>query len=149
MFAADEHPFLDAVLARPGDDEPRLVYADFLDETGDPADAARAELVRVQVALARLSVDHSRRPRLIDRQSELLRHHRAAWSAPLAGLVAEVGFRRGIPDSVAIDAAAFLARGGELFARTRVGSGRSVVRRVRLLDPARVVPQLAQCPFLA
>ena len=59
MTFTDEQPFLDAIFARYHDDGPRLVYADFLDAAGDPE---RAELVRVQLALARLTEDHPRRP---------------------------------------------------------------------------------------
>ena len=147
MSAADEQPFLDAILARPADDGPRLVYADWLDEAGDPA---RADLVRVQVALARLPQDHPRRPELADRQADLLRRHVARWAEPLADLVAGVEFRRGVPEAVSVDAGVFVARGDELFRRTRTGpGGRSFVRRVRLLDPARAVADLARCPHLA
>ena len=42
--------FLAAIVDRPDDDLPRLVYADYLDETGD---AERAEFIRVQCDLAR------------------------------------------------------------------------------------------------
>jgi uncharacterized protein (TIGR02996 family) len=42
--------FLRAILERPGDDTPRLVYADWLDEHGDAADQARARLIRLQCA---------------------------------------------------------------------------------------------------
>ena len=66
-----EKPFLDAILAHYQDDGPRLVYADFLDETGDPADTAKAELIRVQVALAKLPPDHPRRSQLANREHEL------------------------------------------------------------------------------
>lgn len=149
MLPADEHPFLDAILARPHEDGPRLVYADYLDETGNPLDAARAELVRVQVAVARLPDDHPRTPDLRDRATELLHRHGRAWTAPLASLGAAFTFRRGIPDAVAVDAATFLRRGEELFDNTRVGGGQSFVRRVRLREPARVAPQLADCPLLA
>ncbi len=45
---------LAAVLANPGDDAPRLIYADHLEERDGPGDAERAEFVRVQVELARL-----------------------------------------------------------------------------------------------
>ena len=41
-----------AICERPEDDLPRLVYADFLDETGDPVAAAWAEFIRVQVEIA-------------------------------------------------------------------------------------------------
>lgn len=40
-----DRPFLEAIKAAPDDDAPRLVFADFLDEHGEPA---RAELIRVQ-----------------------------------------------------------------------------------------------------
>ena len=43
--------FLQAILESPDDDTPRLAYADWLDEHGDPD---RAEFLRVQGLLARL-----------------------------------------------------------------------------------------------
>jgi uncharacterized protein (TIGR02996 family) len=138
MHFTDEQPFLDAIFDRYGDDRPRLVYADFLDDCGEPD---RAELIRVQLALARLSDDDSRRPLLADRQVDLLARNRAAWTAHLAGLVVGVDFRRGIPDSVTVDAGTFLERGEELFARLRV-------RRLRLLDAAAVLPKLTASPLL-
>ena len=42
---SDRDAFLAAIAAAPEDDAPRLVYADWLDENGDPE---RAELIRVQ-----------------------------------------------------------------------------------------------------
>ncbi|MBM3979451.1 MAG: TIGR02996 domain-containing protein [Planctomycetes bacterium] len=139
MHFTDERPFLEAIFARDADDRPRLVYADFLDDCGEPE---RAELVRVQLALARLSDDDPRRPELSDRQAELLTRNRAAWTAHLAGLVVGVDFRRGVPDSVTVEAATFLARGAELFERLRV-------RRLRLLDVSAVAAKLAASPLLA
>ena len=140
MSPADEQPFLDAILARYQDDGPRLVYADWLDDRGLPA---RAEFVRVQVALARLPEDHPRRPELVEREAELLGRHLEAWTAHLAGLAKEGGFRRGVLDSASVDAAAFLSRGDELFRLA------PVLRRVRLLDAAPVMQKLIHCPFLA
>ncbi|QJW98924.1 TIGR02996 domain-containing protein [Frigoriglobus tundricola] len=139
MYFTDEQPFLDAVFDRYADDRPRLVYADFLDDSGEPD---RAELIRVQLALARLGADDPRRPALSDRQVELLARTRAAWTAHLAGLVVSVDFHRGIPDSVSVDADTFLARGDDLFRRLRV-------RRLRLLDPAPLLAKLAASPLLA
>jgi uncharacterized protein (TIGR02996 family) len=43
--------FLQAILDAPADDTPRLVYADWLEEHGQPD---RGEFIRVQCALARL-----------------------------------------------------------------------------------------------
>ena len=45
--------FLGAIRERPDDDGPRLRCADWLDEQGGPADVARAEWIRIEVALAR------------------------------------------------------------------------------------------------
>ncbi|HKB06377.1 MAG TPA: TIGR02996 domain-containing protein [Gemmataceae bacterium] len=45
----DEAPLYRAVLANPGDDAPRLIYADWLDERGDP----RGEYLRLDSELAR------------------------------------------------------------------------------------------------
>ncbi|MBN9119602.1 MAG: TIGR02996 domain-containing protein [Planctomycetes bacterium] len=139
MHFTDEQPFLDAVFDRYADDRPRLVYADFLDDSGEPE---RAELIRVQLALARLGEDDPRRPALSDRQAELLARNRADWTAHLAGLVVSVDFRRGIPDSASVDAVTFLERGAELFTRLRV-------RRLRLLDAGPVLAKLAVSPLLA
>ena len=139
MHFTDEQPFLDAIFDRYDDDRPRLIYADFLDDTGEPE---RAELIRVQLALTRLSENDPHRPLLCDRQAELLNRNRAAWTSQLAGLVLGIDFRRGIPDSASVDAATFLDRGEELFRRLRV-------RRLRLLDAAPVIAKLFLSPLLA
>jgi uncharacterized protein (TIGR02996 family) len=49
----DSDALLAAIVARPHDDLPRLVYADFLDETGE---GERADFARVQVELHRRGV---------------------------------------------------------------------------------------------
>lgn len=49
----EEHALLAAILAEPGDDTARLVYADWLDERGGRKRAARAELIRAQIEAAR------------------------------------------------------------------------------------------------
>lgn len=47
---SEDFPFLRAIFHRPDDDAPRLVYADWLEERGDP----RAEYLRLEVELRRL-----------------------------------------------------------------------------------------------
>src|SRR5262245_11803831 len=49
----DESAFLQALLADPGDDGLRRVYADWLEEQGRPAAAARAEFLRRTAELAK------------------------------------------------------------------------------------------------
>ncbi|MBO0700668.1 MAG: TIGR02996 domain-containing protein [Zavarzinella sp.] len=46
---SDRESFLRAITAAPNDMAPRLVFADWLDETGAPADAARAEFIRLEI----------------------------------------------------------------------------------------------------
>ena len=50
---ADESALLRAVCDNPDDDAPRLIYADWLDDTGNVARVARAEFIRLQIGLAR------------------------------------------------------------------------------------------------
>lgn len=51
MITSDESAFIRAAILNPTDDTCRLVYADFLDEQGSEEEAARAALIRAQVAM--------------------------------------------------------------------------------------------------
>ena len=73
-------PFLATILDRPGEDGPRLVYADWLEEQGD---ADRAEFIRVQIELAYLPDHDPKRDRLIDRESRLRNRHGEVWRADI------------------------------------------------------------------
>jgi uncharacterized protein (TIGR02996 family) len=64
--------FLSAICETPDDDTPRLVYADWLDDSGEPE---RAEFIRAQVELARPPAPRSR-----TRRREALRRVEALWS---------------------------------------------------------------------
>jgi uncharacterized protein (TIGR02996 family) len=68
--------FLEAILADPAADAPRLVFADWLDEHGDHV---RAEFIRVQIALAGLEHHDPRRPALARRERELIEAIRNRW----------------------------------------------------------------------
>ena len=143
MIRADERPFLDAALARPDADAPRLVSADFLEQSDDPADAARGELMRIQIAIARApDASDAGVAVLKDRERELHFRYDEEWTAPFRGFLTGVVFRRGIPDVVSLSAAEFLDRGDELFERLPV-------RHVHLTDAAEQMPRLVQCPHLA
>jgi uncharacterized protein (TIGR02996 family) len=70
---------LAAVLADPYSDAPRLVFADWYEENGDPA---RAELIRLQIELARRpGVDPHWPPwyEAGDREQRLLGEHQERW----------------------------------------------------------------------
>ncbi len=74
-----EQAMLAAIWAAPHDDLPRLVYADWLDETGDPANIARAEFIRVQCELTRVGRYDDRTDQLLEAEKRLLDESRASW----------------------------------------------------------------------
>ena len=79
MPMTEEAAFLTAVCERPDDDAPRLIFADWLEERGDP----RGEFIRVQCILSRMAEGDKRRPALRGRERELLELHREEWETPL------------------------------------------------------------------
>ncbi len=119
---SDDRAFLQDILDHPDDDAPRLVYADWLEETGEPGRAARAEFIRVQYALQGLPPGDARRPQLEERERDLRAAHEAAWVAPLRelGPVQAWEFRRGFVEKVALRAADFLGVAERLFAAAPV-----------------------------
>ncbi len=72
----DERAFLNAIIAAPDDDVPRLVYADWLDEHDEPA---RAEFIRVECELPHLEPGHPRRSKLMARHDLLSKAYRQDW----------------------------------------------------------------------
>jgi uncharacterized protein (TIGR02996 family) len=109
----DEQAFLDAVIAAPDDDAPRLIYADWLDEHNQ---SERAEFIRLQCELARMErFDPCRLP-LEKREQEILKKYGARWAEPLAPITRDYEFRRGFIDAVSVGARKFLKLGAQLFA---------------------------------
>jgi uncharacterized protein (TIGR02996 family) len=70
---------LQAIIEAPDDDVPRLLYADFLEETGGDADIARAELIRFQIETARLPDGHPDKPGRTERAVRMTDRHKADW----------------------------------------------------------------------
>lgn len=95
--SASREALLAEVLAHPADDAPRLVYADWLSEQGDP----RGELISVQCELERTK-DAERFLELEARQVALLSAHGEAWVGPLAKEALQVEFRRGFVEKVTV-----------------------------------------------
>jgi uncharacterized protein (TIGR02996 family) len=91
---------LATVTDQPDEDGPRLVYADFLEDQGDEASTARAEFIRLQIELARLSRSDPKGPPLRAREKELADRWAWEWAVPLHGHVYEWVFRRGFIDKV-------------------------------------------------
>ena len=135
--------FIQAILANPDDDAPRLVFADWLEERGDPW----GEFIRVQCALAHeQSISGQRYHELYARQSRLLHEH-PEWHEPLHTLGISLAspsfsFRRGFIEYLDIDAHLFLYRGAALF------QAAPLLRRVRLQKAAEHMRAWKTCSSL-
>jgi uncharacterized protein (TIGR02996 family) len=111
-----------AILAAPAEDEPRLVYADWLVERGDP----RGELIQLQCTLGRVlrgatlysGAVKGTRAELEAREKALLKKHQKAWLAPIRPWIRTWTWHRGFVDSVVADAVKFLDHAAEIFAAT-------------------------------
>lgn len=164
---SDQDALLAAIRQSPDDDAPRLIYADWLDEHGDPD---RAEFIRLQIKIdpfRQLDSDLDRwRRAVIDghlndpvpdhfppelrhyadlarRDRDLLKARRWEWLAPLARVVEDnaahlrVMFRRGFAEEVEIAASVF-QDSGDL-----VREACPMLRRLTLFGPREQVPELA------
>jgi uncharacterized protein (TIGR02996 family) len=126
--------FLQAILHEPDDDTHRLVYADWLDDHGDP----RGEFIRVQCELDRLGADDPTRQVLLERSETLQRRHSRAWAGDVDDLVSAYDYRRGFVECVRIDAVALLQHGDRLFEL-------APIRELHLTALSEHLPYLAAC----
>lgn len=137
--AMDEQAFIAEALAAPDDDAPRLVWADWLEEHGDP----RAELIRTQCELAKIPGRGWRKTELEDVETRLLRDHYEAWVRPLRKLGAtSVELRRGFVEQLELSAADLLSNVDAIFAAA------PLVRGLKLSSANGYMRQLANLPQL-
>jgi uncharacterized protein (TIGR02996 family) len=106
----EEEAFLQTIAENADDDLPRLIFADWLEERGDP----RGEFIRVQCALARMPPDDPDRPQVEERERGLLGQYEHVWTDWLARLVDHWEFRRGFVERVVMLPRSFVAHGKEL-----------------------------------
>ena len=130
--------FLQRIRAYPDDDAQRLIFADWLDEEGDP----RGQFIRVQLALAELPVDDPARKDLLLKERELLAAHRDEWEAPFRGLASGCVFHRGFVEELRVGAKEFLRHAPEIFAA-------GPVRHVHLRDVSDGLPAVMQSPYMS
>ena len=81
-----------AAIAHPDEDTPRLALADWLDEHGDGANCARAEFIRLQCRIARVTDTSPKTIQLLARADDLLNTHARAWMGALWDLTGD-GYR--------------------------------------------------------
>ena len=123
----EERHFLAAIRKNPDDRLPRLVYADWLDENGDPA---RAEFIRLQIGR-----ENGTLPTVIDtRERVLLEALGEKWLAPLRQPGGPLGtqkshaeFRRGFVEKVWLPGREFARHAERLFSLAPVNELRLIL----------------------
>ena len=108
---SDRDDLFRRLLAAPEDDAPRLVYADWLDEHGQPE---RAEFVRLQCAMDRIPPKTGRWRPLYERAVRWSGEWKAHWAGPALERVLNAEFRRGFVDRVRLTVDQFLKSADEL-----------------------------------
>lgn len=108
-----QRAFLADIIANPDDKKARLVYADLLQDAGDP----RGELIVLACARADLP-DDDKRVAALDAQIEaLLKKHKKTWVAACGeNKGARYELRRGFVEKLSLDAKDLLANADKIFA---------------------------------
>jgi uncharacterized protein (TIGR02996 family) len=127
----------------PEDDVSRLVSADVLEDTNEPAMIAHGQLIRVQIAIEKLPCIHRDFRALKNRETELLDRWEHVWLGDMADLLHGWAFRRGLLEAVHADASVFLEFAEQWLARWPT---LSVAKLSRADGHLR---DLARCPFVA
>jgi uncharacterized protein (TIGR02996 family) len=142
MLPAGHLPFLRAICDHPADDAPRLVFADWLDEHGDPD---RARFIRVQVALAAARGQGEEPADLVDQDRALRRTFEIRWRCELPVLSGVIWqqFDRGFVGTADFsDGDWFVQQAGRAFAAAPL----QTVRLLGLSD--RYMARIADTPAL-
>ncbi len=133
--------FLQAIFENPDDETPRLIYADWLEERGDP----RGQFIQVECALEKLGPDDPLRRELEVQREALAFEHEEEWFGPLVRLISVgpdgggwVRSRRGFPHLLCVFAETFLRHAEEIFRL-------APVRELALLRAGPHVRALAAC----
>jgi len=110
---SDRDAFLAAIHDAPDDDAPRLVFADWLEENGEPD---RAEFMRVQIEMAR----ERRKGNISSRSAQLFRRQKELIRLPSAEVARRCGageasmFVRGFPNELTVTASSFVELGSDI-----------------------------------
>ncbi|MCR9201790.1 MAG: TIGR02996 domain-containing protein [Planctomycetaceae bacterium] len=134
---SEDQSFLDEICAHPDDDTPRLIYADWLEDQGDP----RGEFIRVQCELATLKKTQKRYKELAKRQAILLRRHEGDWTSNFPFALRKCVFRRGFIEESAVALGYFCRNWQKILQLTPLRDVIFTQVRDRLAD-------LAKCPGL-
>src|SRR5258708_2001809 len=106
-LSADERALVERIHADLDADEPRLAYAGWLHQQGDP----RGEFMRLDIEWRRMEAEDPRFAALDARRQQLLGQHYAGWIQPLLDLglrlrlhgVDTIYYTRGLAEELMVD----------------------------------------------
>jgi uncharacterized protein (TIGR02996 family) len=136
--SSPEDAFLQTILDHPDDDIPRLVFADWLEEHGNP----RGAFIRLQCERAKLTQYDPAWKTVLAQEAALLKQFEAEWSKPVLRYVDEAHYRRGFIEHVRVSAMMLLKNGDRLLRIAPVTS-------IRLESVKNHLPRIAECSWLA
>jgi uncharacterized protein (TIGR02996 family) len=137
-MSADRQALIDAIRDEPDNERLRLVYADWLEDSGDPQ---RAEYVRLCYELAGLDAGDPHAVQLASRRARLFVANKKKWGAGLPSLVLAELASSGLVQHFEAKASSFLKCADRL--------GGEPVRTVKLTNASKHVKKLAACAALA
>lgn len=143
---SSEQSFVEAILHSPDDDALRLIFADWLEERGDP----RGEFIRVQYALMDEKLDKRTWFELKTREEQLIAEHGRKWAGPVKDVARFYDFHRGMVEEVSLDAKLFLRHATLLFTSSPIRS--ATIQPDEAVPPWEVGPDLTDvfdCPHLS
>ena len=137
MTAPEESPLFQEILAHPNDRELRLVFADWLEEQGDP----RGELVRLQCQLENMTRSDAGYSRLRATAGKLERQH-GGFGDLKKVTVAKTELRGGFVERVEVTPARWIKHAAEIIRTTPL-------RDLRLKGKSAKFAQIAEMPELS
>ena len=129
--------FQKEIAAHPKDVEPRLAYAEWLEQNGEPL----GEFIRVQCQLQDTDIADQQYDDLKSRELQLLRQHNKGWGKSIRPLVRNWEYRNGLIDRVCMNAEAFLKHRQTLFKQ-------HPIQYVELRNAYEFLDELADCKEL-
>ena len=144
---------LEAIIATPDDDAPRLAYTDWHSKNGR---LDQAEFIRLQCELAHLADDAPGRAEKESRAEALRKENERTWITPLRSWIVAWEFHRGFVETITIRPEVFLDNVEALFQLAPIRHVRFETGMLRLERPnlvfssaAALMPKLATCSQLA
>lgn len=138
----EDSPLYQEILANPADRELRLVFADWLEENGDP----RGELVRLQCQLEKMERSDTGYSRLRAKAGKLERRHGGFGSLTKVA-IAKTELRCGFVERVELTPSRWIKHAAEIVQTTPLRSLRLKGKCTRFLQIAKM-PELAQLTSL-